>query len=165
MSDRNVRLEFYLLRHADAGDPAIWAGDDAERPLSAKGVRQAERMGRHLTALGFAPDAIVTSPKIRAAQTAAIVGEALGRRVLEDDRLAGAWDIDDLAGILHEARDPQRVVLVGHDPDFSDVLAALVGAVALPLRKGALARVDVMPPIEPGGGVLRWLLSPDAIPG
>ena len=165
MGDRTGRLELYLLRHADAGDSTTWGGSDAERPLSPKGDRQAERMGRHLASLGFAPDAIVTSPKVRAVQTAAAVGQAVGRPVMEDDRLAGAFDIVDLAGILHDAGDPQRPVLVGHDPDFSEMLAALVGAVAIPMRKGALARIDLIPPIEPGGGVLRWLLSPDAIPG
>ena len=165
MGDRTGRLELYLLRHADAGDSATWADSDAERPLSLKGERQAERMGRHLASLGFAPDSIVTSPKVRAAQTAAAVGLALSRAVLEDERLGGAFDIADLGALLHDAGDPGRILLVGHDPDFSDVLAALVGAVAIPMRKGALARIDLVPPIEPGGGVLRWLISPDALPG
>lgn len=165
MGARAGRLELYLLRHADAGDSATWADSDAERPLSPKGERQAERISRHLASLGFEPDAIVTSPKVRAAQTAAAVGHALGRPVVEDARLAGPFDVEDLIAILHDAGDPARVVLVGHDPDFSDVLARLVGAVAITMRKGALARVDLLPPIEPGGGVLRWLISPDALPG
>ena len=165
MADRTERIELYLLRHADAGDSAAWDRPDAERPLSPKGHRQAEKLGRHLRSVGFAPDAIVTSPKVRAAQTAAAIGEAIGRPVTEDARLGGAFDIADIGAILREAGDPVRVVLVGHDPDFSDLLAALVGAVAMPMRKGALARVDLVPPIELGGGVLRWLLPPDAIPG
>ena len=122
-------------------------------------------MGRHLASLGFEPDAIVTSPKIRAAQTAAAVAAALGRPVAEDPRLADAFDVDELTTIVHDAGDPARVVLVGHDPDFSDVLARLVGAVAIPMRKGALARVDLIRPIEVGSGILRWLISPDALPG
>ena len=63
-------IELYLLRHADAGDPMAWQGPDAARPLSGKGERQADRLGRFLAGIGFTPDAIITSPKVRAAQTA-----------------------------------------------------------------------------------------------
>ena len=66
-------MELYLLRHAHAGDPADWDGPDDARPLSEKGERQADRLGRYLARLGFAPDAIITSPKVRAARTAEIV--------------------------------------------------------------------------------------------
>jgi len=164
MNDRQGRVELYLLRHADAGDPEAWTRPDAERPLSGKGRRQAERLGRHLAAIEFAPDAILTSPKVRAAETARIVAEAMGREVAEDDRLADALDVSSLGNILHDAGPPRRVVLVGHDPDFSELLSALVGA-EFSLRKGAVARVDVDGPIEPGSGVLRWLLPPDLLPG
>jgi phosphohistidine phosphatase len=162
MTDRQGRIELYLLRHADAGDPEAWTRPDGERPLSAKGRRQSERLGRQLAAIEFAPDAILASPKVRAAETARIVAEALGGTVVEDDRLAGPLDIDRIGEILKDA--PRRVVLVGHDPDFSELLSALVGAPELSLRKGALARVDVDRPIQPGGGVLRWLLPPDLVP-
>jgi phosphohistidine phosphatase len=162
MNERQGKLELYLLRHADAGDPEAWTRSDAERPLSGKGRRQAERLGRHLAAIEFAPDTILTSPKVRAAETARIVAEALGRPVVDDDRLAGPLDIEDLDSILKDA--PRRVVLVGHDPDFSELLSNLVGAPELSLRKGALARVDLDAPVRPGGGVLRWLLPPDLLP-
>jgi phosphohistidine phosphatase len=162
MTDRQGRIELYLLRHADAGDPDAWTRPDGERPLSAKGRRQSERLGRQLAAIEFAPDAILASPKVRAAETARIVAEALGGTVVEDDRLAGPLDIDGIGEILKDA--PRRVVLVGHDPDFSELLSTLVGAPELSLRKGALARVDVDRPIQPGGGVLRWLLPPDLVP-
>ena len=158
------RVELYLLRHADAGVPEQWTRPDAERPLSAKGERQAKRVGRWLASIGFEPDAIITSPKVRAAQTAQAVADAVGRKVAEDDRLAGPFDSAGLATILADAGSPKRAVVVGHDPDFSDVLAELVGAPGLPMRKGAIARVDFDGSIGPGAGVLRWLLPPDALP-
>ncbi len=164
MNDRRGRIELYLLRHADAGDPEAWTRPDAERPLSGKGRRQAERLGRHLGAIEFAPDSILTSPRVRAAETARIVAEALGRGVTEDDRLAGPLDISAVEDIVRDAGSIRRVVLVGHDPDFSELLSTLVGARSLGLRKGALARVDLDLPIEPGAGVLRWLLPPDLLP-
>ena len=55
-------------------------------------------------------------------------------------------------------------MIVGHDPDFSELLALLVGASEIPMRKGAIARVDLARPIEPAGGMLRWLLPPELIP-
>ena len=93
-------IELYFLRHADAGDPMAWTGDDAERPLSDKGRKQADRLGRFLAGLGFAPDAIITSPKVRAAQTAEIVAEHLDVTVAVDDRLAGGLDPGTLDGLL-----------------------------------------------------------------
>jgi phosphohistidine phosphatase SixA len=155
--------ELYLIRHADAGDPAAWDGPDEVRPLSSKGEKQADRLGRFLAGIGFKPDAIITSPKLRAARTAEIVAEHLGLPFSFDTRLASGFDLDDIERLLSEAGDPSRPVIVGHDPDFSEVLATLTGAPEIPMRKGALARIDVGRPLEPGGGILRWLVPPDLL--
>ena len=156
-------IELYFLRHAHAGDPEAWTGDDAARPLSEKGEKQAERLGTFLAGVGFKPDAIVSSPKLRAAQTAEIVAKHLGIQISYDDRLAGAFEVETLETLLRDAGDPVRPVVVGHDPDFSDVLAELSGASELPMPKGALARVDVERPLRAGGGTLHWLVPPDLL--
>lgn len=156
-------MELYLLRHADAGDPAAWDGPDERRPLSAKGEKQADRLGRFLARIGFQVDAIITSPKVRAAQTAKIVAERLGLPVGENERLAGAVSIGALEAILRDAGDPLRPLIVGHDPDFTELIAILCGAARVPMRKGALARIDAARPLEPGGGTLRWLVPPDLL--
>ena len=65
--------------------------------------------------------------------------------------------------LLRDAGDPVRPVVVGHDPDFSDVLAELSGASELPMPKGALARVDIERPLRAGGGTLHWLVPPDLL--
>lgn len=156
-------MELYLLRHAHAGDPAAWDGPDERRPLSDRGEKQADRLGRFLAGIGFQADAIISSPRVRAAQTAKIVAERLGLSVGEDDRLAGGLGIGALEAILRDAGDPVRPVVVGHDPDFSDLVALLCGAARVPMKKGALARIDVARPLEPGGGILRWLVPPDLL--
>ena len=156
-------IELHFLRHADAGDPMAWKRPDEERPLSDKGEKQADRLGRFLAGIGFAPGAILTSPKVRAARTAEIVGRHLGVTIAIDDRLAGALDAGALDALLRAAGDPVRPVIVGHDPDFSDLLAELCGAPSLPIRKGALARVDIEHPLRPGTGTLRWLVPPDML--
>ena len=154
----------HLLRHADAGDPEAWTGPDAVRPLSDKGRKQSKRLGDHLASIGFTTDAIITSPKIRAEQTAEIVAERVEGKVSVDDRLAHPFDIDTVEALLSDAGDPERVVLVGHDPDFSDTLSALCGP-QLEMKKGAFARIEIDRPLRAGGGTLRWLLSPDVLKG
>jgi phosphohistidine phosphatase len=156
-------MELYLLRHAHAGDPGTWDGPDERRPLSDKGEKQADRLGRFLAGIGFQTDAIITSPKVRAAQTAKLVAERLGVPVGEDDRLGGEVSIGTLEAILRDAGDPARPVIVGHDPDFTDLVAILCGAARVPMRKGALARIDADRPLQPGGGTLRWLVPPDLL--
>lgn len=153
----------HLLRHAHAGDPEGWNGPDAVRPLSEKGREQAERLGAFLAGISFRTDAIITSPKLRAAQTAEIVAGHLGLGVTEDEGLAGALDLGSLEAVLARAGHPDRPLVVGHDPDFSDVLAELCDAAHVPMRKGAFARIDVERPLRPAGGTLRWLIPPDAL--
>jgi phosphohistidine phosphatase SixA len=92
------------------------------------------------------------------------VSEILGTRMRIDDRLGEALDLATIERILADAGDPRRPVLVGHDPDFSELVSELVGA-PIPMRKGALARVDLERPLEPGTGELRWLLPPDILRG
>lgn len=156
-------MELYLLRHADAGDPGAWNGLDADRPLSGKGQRQAERLGRFLAEIGFKPDALITSPKLRAAQTAELVAAATDAKTRRDDRLGGEVTVGTLAAVLRDAGDPTRVVVVGHDPDLSELVATLCGADRVPLKKGALARIDIDGSPAPERGTLRWLVPPDLL--
>jgi phosphohistidine phosphatase len=156
-------LDLVLVRHADAGDPATWTGPDAARPLSSKGRKQAQRLARFLREIRLEPDAIITSPKVRAAETAASIGEALDVEVRIDERLAEGFGLAELDAIVREGS-LGRPILVGHDPDFSELVELLVGA-SIPLRKGALARIEVPGDATAGAGagVLRWLIPPDAL--
>ena len=155
-------VELYLVRHSHAGNPARWEGEDAARPLSEKGLSQAERLAALLARSGFAPDVIVSSPKARAMGTAEILARALGVDARVDARLAGPVTLDVLGEILADAGGPERPVVVGHDPDFSDLASQLVGA-RIELRKGALARIDLPAGLVEGGGLLAWLIAPDLL--
>jgi phosphohistidine phosphatase len=157
-----MATELYFLRHADAGDPETWEGLDAARPLSARGHAQAERLARFLAAASFRPDAIVSSPKVRARETASIVAAALGVPVTLDEELAEALTVRTLERLVGvDGR--RRLMLVGHDPDFSEMVAQLTGAERLAMEKGALARVDVGRTLGRGTGRLRWLVPPDLL--
>jgi len=153
----------HLLRHADAGDWSTWEGPDAARPLSEKGRGQSKRLGRFLADLQFQPDLLITSPKVRAVETAEIVAGCLDASLAVDDRLGDSLDLDVIEAILEGHGNPEGPILVGHDPDFSELVAVLCGAARVPMRKGSLARIEVGRPMQPGGGTLRWLVPPDLL--
>jgi phosphohistidine phosphatase SixA len=141
-----------------------WSGSDDVRPLSKKGRDQAARMAAFLVRVGVEPDRIVSSPKTRAIETARPVADALGLEVDVDQRLAEAFGLAEIERLLADLGDPERPMLVGHDPDFSSLVAALCHAPSVPVRKGALVRIDAPRPLCPGCGTLRWLVPPDLLP-
>jgi len=161
-------IALHLLRHAHAGDPAKWDGDDAARPLSEKGRRQAKDLGGLLAVIDEPPDLFITSPKVRAVQTAEIVAKAMRNRVkvVVDERLAGALDPVTVNAILDTAGNAFRPCIVGHDPDFSELLGEFIGTAPIPMRKASLARIDfVGDDVTLGQGTLRYLLPPELVPG
>ncbi len=156
-------LQLHLLRHAHAGDPSKWTGPDSARPLSDKGQNQAVRMGLFLAEAGFLPDLIMSSPLVRALETARLVATPLGLPIVVTNALAMPLDLEALEQLLAGAGNPRRPLLVGHGPDFSMLAAELVGVADLPVRKGTLLRIDTRRPLQAGSGLLRWLLPPDLL--
>jgi phosphohistidine phosphatase len=160
--DEDGTVRVHLLRHAHAGDAFHWIGDDDLRPLTKKGRRQSELLGAFLEQHGVRPDVILTSPKVRAQQTAEIVASALGMTVKADPRLAEGFGKRELWALLDEtgAREP---MFVGHDPDLSSLLCYLIDCAAIALKKGALATVDLPTKLGDGDGELRWLVPPSLL--
>jgi phosphohistidine phosphatase len=156
-------LQLHLLRHAHAGDPSKWTGPDSARPLSEKGQSQAVRMGLFLADAGFLPDLIMSSPLVRALETARLVATPLGLPIVVTNALAMPLDLESLEQLLAGAGNPRRPLLVGHDPDFSMLAAELAGVADLPVRKGTLLRIDTRRPLQAGSGLIRWLLPPDLL--
>jgi phosphohistidine phosphatase len=123
----------WLLRHGDAAD----GSPDAERPLTEKGERQARAAGLALERIGVRIDACLTSPKVRAADTARLACEPLGVDPRLEPKLAGGpFDAEALAAGLGD-----DVMMVGHDPDFSMAIHALTGA-QVRMKKGGLAGIE-----------------------
>ena len=124
----------WLLRHGDAQD----GSPDAERPLTDKGRDQSRAAGAALRALGVEIDACLTSPKMRAADTARIACAELGdiEPQLEPKLAGGPFDAEALAAGLGD-----DVLLVGHDPDFSSAVHSLTGA-QVRMKKGGVAGID-----------------------
>ena len=121
----------WLLRHAEAADGL----PDEERPLTDRGVRQAQDVGAALERLGVNIDICLASPKLRALQTAQHACAPLGLDVTVEPRLSG-----EPFDALELAEGQGDVLLVGHDPSFSLTLHDLTGAQAR-MRKGGLAGI------------------------
>jgi phosphohistidine phosphatase len=138
------RVVIWLLRHAEAED----GSPDDERRLTERGRDQARGAGAALAALGVKLDGCISSPKVRAVETARLACEQLdGLEVKLDERLAGGpFDAHELSGDVGE-----NVLLVGHDPDFSAAVHRMTGA-QVRMKKGGVAGVD--------RGELKLLLRP-----
>ena len=161
-------MRIYIVRHGEAEFAAL-GSSDAERHLTAKGRRQAERVGAALRVLGEVPAVVLTSPLPRARQTAELAVKAMADkrsrppiRVL--DRLApGAYAGDVLAAIPAE---PQSVMLVGHQPTLGALVGALIGglhAAPIDLSTASLACVETPGTPQPGAAELEYFLRRSVI--
>ena len=132
-----------FLRHAEAEDEA---SSDFARKLTPKGLEQAAKVGRFLSRAGLVPDVILSSPVIRAHQTAQIVATAMDRKVLEVPWLAcGMHPVACLEEIVKCGRE-KSLLLVGHEPDISRAIGHLVGlktSQGLNIRKASIAGVTL----------------------
>jgi len=150
--------QLWLLRHAEAEPHGTRA--DAERRLTERGRRQARAAGVALTRLPAAFDAVLFSPRVRARETAELAAEAWGEeqraRLAVHAPLAGGFDAAQaLAALGEHVPADGRLLLVGHEPDFSHVVAELTGARA-DVKKGGIAIVR----LEGASGELLALLRP-----
>lgn len=157
-------MKLYMLRHGIAADRDEFGGSDAERPLTSEGRKCMEREAKGMEELGVRPDRIVTSPLKRAKETAKIVAERLHleEKLVEDERLADSFDADGLVKILRDYDDAESIMLVGHEPDFSETIGELIGDASVTLKKGGLARID-LDSASSTRGELVWLIPPKAL--
>ena len=145
--------QLWLLRHGEAVPHE--SKPDHQRELTARGERQAIAAGEGLARLGVEFAACYASPKVRARDTAKLACRALNIEPEEADVLVNGFDAGDARGLLIAHDADARVLVVGHDPSFSQVVHDLTGA-RVDFKKGGVAAVRVLP----GGGELMVLLRP-----
>jgi len=157
-------MRLYFLRHGIAEEREQWTGDDALRPLTSKGRERLEEVAAFLAGRRLGIGAIVTSPLVRCRQTAEIVARGLGisERLVEDVRLAPGLGPGALVTLLRPRADEEALLLVGHEPDFSETIGALIGGGRVVCKKGCVACVNLP---DPGRleGELEWLLQPSLL--
>jgi phosphohistidine phosphatase len=151
----------HFLRHGLAEDRETWSGDDSLRPLTEKGKKKLAMLAGVLRDLNLNLDLILTSPYLRAFQTAEIVAQELGTPgiLVEDSRLEPGFSEQELAAILNDHSDARSIMVVGHEPDFSETVSALIGGGRLVFKKAGLACVEMIS-LSPPQGELIWLIPP-----
>ena len=161
-------MKLYFVRHATASGKSAWTQDDGLRPLTGAGRQRFSAACDGLARAGvLRPDVIVTSPLVRACETAQLLRDALGRSVdvVPDDRLGLGFDLHALSAILAERADVTSLAIVGHNPSFPAVLSAVLGGAQIDMRKGAVALVEIEAPTTPDAGRLLWLAPPALFDG
>lgn len=156
-------MRLYFFRHGLASHDT-WDRPDFERPLNALGKERTARAALLLSKLDLKLGLVLTSPLVRARQTAEILVENLEMPVdLEvDDRLSPGFDLQDLPAILRQYADFGNLLVVGHEPDFSEIIGDLIGGADVVVKKGSLARIDLFD-IHPAHGELVWLIPPKVL--
>ena len=157
----------YILRHGIATEPdARTFAKDADWPLTPEGKHKLGQVARAMEALGLSFDLILSSPYLRARQTAEIIAEALkARKKLElSDNLTPGGSAKKLVDLLNHLRpSPESVLLVGHEPYLSTLISLLVAgdaSLAMVMKKGGLCKLSVES-LAPGRcATLEWLLTP-----
>jgi phosphohistidine phosphatase len=153
-------MNIYLLRHGEAGSH-VATGDDSRRPLTPDGMEKMRRQAETLVRWQIKVDTILSSPFVRARQTAEIVADALKLTVIDEELLAaGQFNRSALENILSRYKNTKHLLLAGHEPDFSMTLAQVIDGGNFDFKKGALARVKLAA-VKPAEGDLVWFLTPE----
>ena len=165
-------LELYLVRHAIAAERGPDYPDDEQRPLTPEGAAKWRRSVAGLRKFGLILDVVITSPLVRAHETAEALAAGLKPKpklvvaeVLSPGRKPAAV-LAEIAKYAGMARGPSRLALVGHEPDLGELAARLLGAKgAIEFKKGAVCRIDLDRAMPGGPGTLGLLLPPRVLRG
>ncbi|HEY7442046.1 MAG TPA: phosphohistidine phosphatase SixA [Vicinamibacterales bacterium] len=158
-----MAVELYLIRHGVAAERGDAWPDDNKRPLTDDGVKRLRKITKGLVEIGVGFDVMLTSPLVRAKQTAELMASVMKPEppiALTDALSPGASYASVLDELGKHAR-RRRIALVGHEPGMGALAARLMGSRhALEFKKGAIARIDVAALPPTGAGGLVWFLSP-----
>jgi phosphohistidine phosphatase len=161
--DNQIAMQIYLLRHAIAedGEPGQ---PDSERALTEEGRDKLRRVLRRARSADAAPSLILSSPYRRARETAEIAGEVLGYqgRIVETRTLEPEASPHDTWQEIRNHPQESAILLASHEPLMSTLAAFLLNspALAVDMKKAALARIDCERLGREPKGVLRWMLTP-----
>ena len=155
-------MQIYVFRHGIAEDAEI-GQSDSERRLTPKGITKLRKILVRAREAGVSPDEILTSPYVRAVETAEVAKAVIEfpERLIETEALTPMNSPQDVWDEVRNHRDAEALMLVGHNPLLSDLVCFLTGtpAYGVELKKGAIAYIEV-PVVGPSPqGTLLWLLT------
>jgi phosphohistidine phosphatase len=160
-------FELYLVRHAIAAERGANYPDDRERPLTSQGISRFKQAVEGLKDVEVKLDLVLTSPLVRAVQTAELLVTGIGGKPRLDtlDALAPGGRMSlVLETIAKSSKRAHRIALVGHEPDMGDLAARLLRSRGtIEFKKGAVCCIELDGAMPNGPGTLRWLLPPKAL--
>ena len=161
-------MDCVLLRHGIAVERDEWEGSDADRPLTERGEKRVAQAATGLSRLHLQPTHVLSSPLIRAIETAKIAHSSLRVRAeiqIVDELLPDAPP-NRLLSILHDLPPESCVVCIGHEPQLGMAASVLLSgraSASFPLKKAGACLIELPIPVKPGRGVLRWWLTPSQL--
>ena len=158
-------MDCVLLRHGIAVERDEWEGADADRPLTERGAKRVAQVAVGLRCLDVQPTHILSSPLIRALETAKIVHSSLRVRAAVQivDELLPDASPNRLLSVLHNLPPESCVLCIGHEPHLGTTASVLLSgrsSAAFPLKKAGACLIELPIHAKPGQGVLRWWLTP-----
>lgn len=158
-------IELYLVRHGVAGERGPAFPDDRLRPLTDEGITRFRQGVKGLVAMGVTIDLVLTSPLVRARQTAELLVAGLPTHPRLDtlDALAPGGRVPlIMEAITQRSRQRQsHIALVGHEPDLGELAVRLLGARgSIPFKKGGVCCIELQGRLAGGPGTLLWHLPP-----
>ena len=161
-------MDCVLVRHGIAVERDEWEGSDADRPLTERGAKRVEQMAAGLSRLDVQPTHVLSSPLLRAIETAKIVRRSLRVQaaVQIDDALLPDAAPNRLLSILQDLPRESCVLCIGHEPQLGMAASVFLSGRAsssFPLKKAGACLIQLSIPPKPGQGVLRWWLTPSQL--
>ena len=161
-------MDCVLLRHGIAVERDEWEGQEEDRPLTKFGAKRVAQVAAGLIRLDVQPTHVLSSPLIRAIETAKIAHRSLRVRTAVQivDELLPDAPPDRLLSILHDLPPESCVICVGHEPQLGMAASVLLSgraSAAFPLKKAGACLIELPIPVKPGRGVLRWWLTPSQL--
>lgn len=153
-------MKLYVIRHGEAIERSA-AVREEDRWLTPAGRDEFRANARRLAKKGIVPDCIVTSPLVRAVQTADILADVLGfgGEIRVSQELAPGFGVEGLFRLVDANGTPRSLAVVGHEPDLGEVVARLLGIEgALPLKKGVIMALELEPSLPAEPARFRWLI-------
>jgi len=159
-------MKLYLVRHAIAENAGTAAyEDDSLRPLTDKGREKMKKIAGALKGIGISPDLLVSSPYVRASQTASILAKVLKYKeeIAYSNSLMPMGEADDMIGEINEKYSVDELMLVGHEPNLSMLMSVLLAGnpdISINFKKGGVCCLSVDNLRYDRKAVLEWLITP-----
>lgn len=158
-------LELYIIRHGLAGSSLKDKIEDNERPLEKKGKRIMKDIAKGLKKLKISFDLVLTSPLLRAKESAEIVNAYCGntKKIKETELLSPGASFDHLIEFLNNLKDSSTVAIVGHEPflsSFASYCLSKNNKSFINLKKSGIIKLEINEIIKPGDCKLLWLMEP-----